>query len=52
MGPIQATTFDEYNAQFPLGQPLPYEWIGRIVRFRAGENRSKAKPARKPKKTE
>jgi len=32
--------------QFPLGEPLPLELIGRIVRFRVAENMSKAKSQR------
>jgi len=29
--------------QFPLGQPIPYELITKIVKFRVGENVAKAK---------
>jgi uncharacterized protein YdhG (YjbR/CyaY superfamily) len=36
------------SVQFPLGQPLPYELIGRIVQFRVEENVRKAES--KPKK--
>ena len=31
------------SVQFPLGQTIPYELIGRIVEFRVHENRSIAK---------
>ncbi len=34
--------------QFPVGKPLPYELIGKIVRFRVAENSAKA--AEKPKR--
>jgi uncharacterized protein YdhG (YjbR/CyaY superfamily) len=30
--------------QFPLDQPLPFELIGKIVRFRVQENTTKKKP--------
>ncbi|GJM69803.1 hypothetical protein HMSSN036_20190 [Paenibacillus macerans] len=30
------------SVQFPLDEPLPLELIGRIVRFRAAENREQA----------
>lgn len=30
------------TVQFPLNEPLPYDLIGRIVKFRAAENREKA----------
>lgn len=33
--------------QFPLDQPLPYELIGRIVRFRAARNKEKAQSKQK-----
>ena len=33
--------------QFPLGKPIPYDLIGRIVRFRVGENLRKAEEKRK-----
>ncbi|GFZ96419.1 hypothetical protein GCM10008018_48480 [Paenibacillus marchantiophytorum] len=36
------------SVQFPLGKPLPYELIGRIVAFRVAENIERAK--RKSKK--
>ena len=29
------------SVQFPLDQPIPYELIGKIVKFRAEENREK-----------
>jgi uncharacterized protein YdhG (YjbR/CyaY superfamily) len=35
--------------QFPLGEPLPLELIGRIVRFRVKENLSRAAKAGKKK---
>ena len=31
------------SVQFPLNQPMPYDLIRRIVRFRAAENLEKAK---------
>jgi uncharacterized protein YdhG (YjbR/CyaY superfamily) len=31
------------SVQFPLDQPIPYDLIGKIVIFRAAENRSKAR---------
>ena len=31
------------SVQFPLDQPIPYELIGRIVKFRVEENLRKAK---------
>ena len=37
------------SVQFPLGQPIPYELITRIVKFRARENLEKA--AQKSRKT-
>ena len=37
------------SVQFPLGQPIPYDLIGRIVRFRVQENQEKAgTPGKKP----
>jgi len=30
------------SVQFPLGQPLPLDLVGRITKFRAEENRQKA----------
>ncbi len=38
------------SVQFPIGQPLPYELIGEIVRFRAAENIQKAEAKLKRKK--
>ncbi|CAM4448264.1 iron chaperone [Paenibacillus typhae] len=35
------------SVQFPLGQPMPYDLISRIVKFRAAENIEKAKGKRK-----
>lgn len=35
------------SVQFPLNQPMPYDLIGRIVKFRAAENMEKAKGKRK-----
>jgi uncharacterized protein YdhG (YjbR/CyaY superfamily) len=32
------------SIQFPLNQPMPFDLIERIVRFRVEENRLKAKP--------
>lgn len=37
------------SVQFPLRQPLPYELIARIVKFRADENLLKAKSKQKKK---
>jgi len=37
------------SIQFPLDQPIPYELIGKIVEFRAQENRNKANLKRKKK---
>jgi uncharacterized protein YdhG (YjbR/CyaY superfamily) len=38
--------------QFPVGKPLPYELIGRIVKFRVAENlgRATTKGKKKPRK--
>lgn len=36
--------------QFPLGQPIPYELITKIVKFRVGENIAKAKKKSSKKK--
>ncbi|WP_135555383.1 iron chaperone [Paenibacillus cymbidii] len=38
------------SVQFPLDKPIPYELIGRIVKFRAAENRELA-TAKKAKKS-
>lgn len=35
------------SVQFPFGEPIPYELIGRIVRFRVQENLAKAEAKRK-----
>ncbi|WP_342565401.1 DUF1801 domain-containing protein [Paenibacillus sp. FSL R7-0345] len=35
------------SVQFPLDQPMPYDLITRIVKFRAAENMEKAKGKRK-----
>ncbi|MEI4770269.1 DUF1801 domain-containing protein [Psychrobacillus sp. FJAT-51614] len=35
------------SVQFPLEQPLPYELIGKIVKFRVAENRNKAEDKKK-----
>ncbi|RUS42450.1 iron chaperone [Cohnella sp. AR92] len=35
--------------QFPVGEPLPYELIGRIVRFRIEENKERAQAKAKKK---
>ncbi|QSF46713.1 iron chaperone [Paenibacillus tianjinensis] len=35
------------SVQFPLDQPLPFDLIGRIVKFRAAENSKKAAGKRK-----
>lgn len=32
------------SVQFPFGEPIPYDLISRIVRFRVQENLAKAKP--------
>ncbi len=41
------------SVQFPLDQPIPYELIRRIVRYRVDENVSKArKPSAKRSRTE
>ncbi|MNC47983.1 hypothetical protein D3C75_970750 [compost metagenome] len=36
------------SVQFPLDQPMPYDLISRIVKFRAAENIKKAAGKRKP----
>ncbi|MBP1966450.1 iron chaperone [Paenibacillus aceris] len=36
--------------QFPLGKPIPYELIGRIVKYRVARNLEKAKAKRAGKK--
>lgn len=38
--------------QFPIDEPLPYELIGKMVRFRAAENRELAEAKRKPKQSQ
>ena len=35
------------SVQFPIDQPMPYDLIARIVRFRAKENLEKAKAPKK-----
>jgi uncharacterized protein YdhG (YjbR/CyaY superfamily) len=35
------------SVQFPLDQPIPYELIGKITRFRVGENLAKAQTKKK-----
>ncbi len=35
-------------AQLPLDQPIPYELIGRIVKFRLAENLAKSESKKKP----
>lgn len=37
------------SIQFPLDKPIPYDLIGRIVEFRAQENRSKMRSKAKKK---
>jgi len=39
----ELTKISKGSVQFPLEEPLPIELIGQIVRFRANENRKKAK---------
>ncbi|ALC87923.1 hypothetical protein AM499_20560 [Bacillus sp. FJAT-22090] len=38
------------SVQFPLEQPLPYELISKIVKFRVAENENKAKNKKKKEK--
>ena len=38
------------SVQFPMDQPIPYELIGKIVKFRVKENLAKAEAKRKKKK--
>lgn len=38
------------SVQFPIDKPLPYELIGRIVRFRAEENKKQAEAKKQKKK--
>lgn len=38
------------SVQFPIGKPIPYELIDRIVKFRVDENMSKAKSKSEKKK--
>ncbi|MDF2068472.1 DUF1801 domain-containing protein [Bacillus sp. Cr_A10] len=38
------------SVQFPLEQPLPYELISKIVKFRAAENENKAEKKQKKEK--
>lgn len=38
------------TVQFPIGKPLPYELISRIVKFRAAENTKKAEDKSRKKK--
>ena len=35
------------SVQFPFGEPIPYELIGRIVKFRVQDNLAKAEAKRK-----
>jgi uncharacterized protein YdhG (YjbR/CyaY superfamily) len=37
------------SVQFPLGEPVPYELIGRIVKIRAEENKKEARQKAKKK---
>lgn len=37
------------SVQFPLGEPVPYELIGRIVKIRAEENKREARQKAKKK---
>lgn len=39
------------NLRFPLDQPIPYDLIGRIVRFRVAENLAKAAAKQSKKKS-
>jgi uncharacterized protein YdhG (YjbR/CyaY superfamily) len=38
------------SVQFPLDEPLPYELVSRIVKFRVAENIKRAEPKLKKKK--
>ena len=38
------------SIQFPLDQPIPYDLITKIVKFRAKENLAKTKTSQNPKK--
>ena len=38
---LQQYKLSKGTVQFPLGQPLPYDLIAEIVRFRVGENLAK-----------
>lgn len=38
---LQQYKLSKGTVQFPLGQALPYDLIGEIVRFRVGENMAK-----------
>jgi len=44
---LSVYSFSKGAVQFPLGKPIPYDLIARIVRFRAGENLRKAEDKRK-----
>jgi len=46
---LQQYKLSKGTVQFPLGQPLPFDLIAEIVRFRVGENL--AKTAKKQKKS-
>lgn len=38
------------SVQFPISQPLPYELVSKIVKFRVAENMNRAEDRLKPKK--
>lgn len=40
-GRLQQYKLSKGTVQFPLGQPLPFDLIAEIVRFRVGENLAK-----------
>jgi len=46
---ISAYKSSKGAVQFPLDQPIPYDLISKIVKFRVKENLEKAKPKRKKK---
>ena len=47
---LSVYSFSKGAVQFPLGKPIPYDLIARIVRFRVGENLTKAEDKRKKEK--
>jgi uncharacterized protein YdhG (YjbR/CyaY superfamily) len=45
---LSAYKWSKGAVQFPLNEPIPYELIGKIVKFRAAENLKKSSASKKP----